>query len=114
MMDAYPTPTRPSQAARGSAARGDVGARGNLKRSDQNYLANETGTGTGLGTPYTPSNNRYYGNNGKGKVTGVEIGSDNGLKVQREHERPMTTFSGLMEKAGILEHDLTGGGFGRR
>lgn len=56
----------------------------------------------GLGTPYTPS--RYYGPSG-GKITDVLV-ADDGLRVVRQNERPMTTFSNLMEKAGLRQDDL--------
>ncbi|KAK4546083.1 hypothetical protein LTR36_002220 [Oleoguttula mirabilis] len=56
-----------------------------------------------LGTPYTPS--RYYGN-GKGRVTDVLVGEEGGLRVLRETQRRDTTFSAMMEKAGLRKSDL--------
>jgi len=68
----------------------------------------------GLSTPYTPS--RYYadGNAGQGKVTDVLIGEDGGLKVVREPgDRRDTTFSAMMERAGLRKSDLVMGTGGR-
>ncbi|KAK5124066.1 hypothetical protein LTR85_002263 [Meristemomyces frigidus] len=59
-----------------------------------------------LGTPYTPS--RYYGN-GKGRVTDVLVGDEGGLRVVRQPEKRDTTFSAMMEKAGLRRSDLVMG-----
>jgi len=72
------------------------------------------GEGSGrLGTPYTPK--RYYGDGrlGEGHVTEVLIGGPGGLRVVREPcEKRDTTFSAMMERAGLRKSDLvigTGG-----
>jgi hypothetical protein len=54
-------------------------------------------SGNALGTPYTPTS---YSANSKGKATGVLIGDQGGLAVVREQDRPVTTFSDMMERAG--------------
>ena len=84
------TPTRPPGRASSSAGGGGSGAAGGR-----------------LGTPYTPST--YQGNgtsNGKTWVTDVLIGKDGGLKVIREPEKRDTTFSTMMERAGLRKSDL--------
>ena len=67
-----------------------------------------------LGTPYTPS--RYYSNGiaGKGRATDVLIGEDGGLRVVREsRDKRDTTFSAMMERAGLRKSDLVMGTGGR-
>lgn len=56
-----------------------------------------------LGTPYTPSG---YNPNGKTWVTDVLISDDGGLKVVRDAQKRDTTFSGMMERAGLRKSDL--------
>ena len=56
-----------------------------------------------VGSPYNAT--RYYGS-GKGRVTDVVIGEEGGLKVVREPEKRDTTFSAMMERAGIRRSDL--------
>ncbi|KAK6437992.1 hypothetical protein LTR95_005819 [Oleoguttula sp. CCFEE 5521] len=74
-----------------------------------------------LNSPYTPT--RYYGQGGdgsigramgkamqQGKVTGGVIG-DHGLAIEREGrvvDHRLTTFSGLMERAGCKVEDFVG------
>lgn len=86
------TPTRPPGAAAAAAAAG----------------------GSALGTPYTPSN--YDNGNGKGRVTDVLIAREGGLKVVREADRRDTTFSAMMERAGLRRSQLVMGtdGHGKR
>lgn len=57
----------------------------------------------GLGTPYTPS--RYYGD-GQGRVTDVLVGDEGGLRVIREPDKRTTTFSEMMERAGLRKSML--------
>lgn len=66
-------------------------------------LPQGTGNEGGLGTPYTPS--KYYGN-GKGQITDVLVGTEGGLRVVREPDRRDTTFSAMMERAGLRRSDL--------
>lgn len=59
----------------------------------------------GLGTPYTPSN---YPAHGGARATDVVIGQQGGLQVVREFgsDRRDTTFSAMMERAGLRKSDL--------
>ncbi|TKA26340.1 hypothetical protein B0A50_05119 [Salinomyces thailandicus] len=56
-----------------------------------------------LGTPYTPTT---YPANGTGRVTEVLVGKEGGLQVVREPEKRDTTFSAMMQRAGLRGSDL--------
>nr|POE51559.1 hypothetical protein CFP56_25766 [Quercus suber] len=87
----YSTPTRaPGAAAAAAASR----------------------SGTHLGTPYSPStfpahvmNNHNNNNGGGGRVTDVLVAPD-GLRVVREPQKRDTTFSAMMERAGLRKSEL--------
>nr|POE63569.1 hypothetical protein CFP56_04472 [Quercus suber] len=60
--------------------------------------------GMHLGTPYSPST--FPGHmNGQGKATDVLVAED-GLRVVREPQRRDTTFSAMMERAGLRKSEL--------
>ncbi|RMY73985.1 hypothetical protein D0864_10108 [Hortaea werneckii] len=59
-----------------------------------------------LGTPYTPSD--YYGD-AMGRATGRLDGEDNGLTPHQDPAKRETTFSAMMERAGLMKRDLAVG-----
>ena len=66
-------------------------------------LPGPTASRNALGTPYTPSN--HY-KDAMSRVTGRLDGEDNGVTSQQDPAKRETTFSAMMERAGLMKHDL--------
>ncbi|KAI7542668.1 hypothetical protein KC331_g7840 [Hortaea werneckii] len=62
-----------------------------------------TASRNALGTPYTPSN--HY-KDAMSRVTGRVNGEDNGVTSHQDPAKRETTFSSMMERAGLMKHDL--------
>ncbi|RMZ29965.1 hypothetical protein D0859_05936 [Hortaea werneckii] len=59
-----------------------------------------------LGTPYTPSS--HY-RDATGRATGRLDGEGDGLAPHQDRVKRETTFSAMMERAGLMKRDLAVG-----
>ncbi|KAK5132281.1 hypothetical protein LTR08_009269 [Meristemomyces frigidus] len=101
--DSSPGPTQPALAQYTSSSRYPTQTFTPTHAPGRSSTSGGGANGGMLGSPYNAT--RYYGT-GKGRVTDVILGEEGGLTVVRQPEKRDTTFSAMMEKAGIRRSDL--------